>query len=519
MNDIFPNSTHIKQLLHLADDTDIASFLEKIWDGETISIVVGIKADEEEALKQGLRELSLLGERGKNAYSDSAEKCSNVSENFLIVGAINRSRYGKFPFFRDEVPAPTPMDDLALDAGVLDFVSKAFTSYKDEDGILSDSSHKKHTTASHPVYPKLVDARLVNLFDKESSHTIEIEYRDYWNLISTSSKTGNASRQLILVTIPLSFTDRIKSSNINVTFFDPSKTVQVQTHQNHQSIKPALKILFRHPDTQYLESGDMAIIRYLEHAQPWIASLNLMQRSAIGFPPPWHSYWQDVDSFKQVERRFRNCGMDFGPYRIDQAVTKVHTPLQPIPQHPHMSKEYHPDKTYLEPCRLVDPEQVSLLYGIPSLTDDQIRQFRDDGYLFLDGIFPSEVIDSAVDAAEMLWPDEGHLGDRKLSIRDFSFPFRDNRLNTLTTHDNLLTVIKQLLGVEMTNDIRIMQSICVPKRGTSVDTKVIEDCDNTCEPMTPGNQKMHWDFGNNTLLVPSRTPSNWSQVEEIQVRK
>ncbi len=79
------------------------------------------------------------------------------------------------------------------------------------------------------------------------------------------------------------------------------------------------------------------------------------------------------------------------------------------------------------------------------LSNKQVQKFHKDGYLFLENIFPPDVIENAVLAANELWPE--YDATPSISPKFFSFPFEDAWLNEITLHPNLLAIMCQLLQV------------------------------------------------------------------------
>jgi hypothetical protein len=582
----------------------LSNQLSKLWNGEhgeTISVTVHIEADEEEALKQALGELALLSgiQKDNDAHQnqqDATSSTGSMTDDEFMSRAVRESRYGKFPFarfVRDEATPPTPLDLLVMDAGILSLVQQAFTVCQDCNHHGNHSAPEEDTDVVQ-VYPRLVDARVVsnvNLCSGNSenrdrdSTTMETTYRKYWNMIHSGKKQDNNTntlpssfaRHLLLVTVPLSFCDRIKWTNIQMAFLDPQQQAAIpitgattsqstrnisvtaettnaeEDNQSSSTIQVGLKLLFRDPrSTSYLEGGDAAFIRYLEHGQTWMARMRPLQRSALGVPPPGHAYWTNKNSGLQALQQLkkRHYGGDEAMSAMDlmepyynkpQSINTVAPPPKfPTPQPPNGANERHPDKTYLEPTRWVEPDDIQTTaqesVDASFISPSQMKQFQDEGYLFLHGVFPPPVLEDGIAAANQLWPANNDdataetsaahqhaCHHHRYSARDFAFPFRDDRLNQMTLESRLLSVVQQLLGVQTTSAMRIMQSACFAKRGTPT---VAGDGDGVAAngeneknaPVNPGNQPMHWDFGSNTLLTPSRCPSHWADnVEEVQV--
>jgi hypothetical protein len=284
--------------------------------------------------------------------------------------------------------------------------------------------------------------------------------------------------------------------------------------------------------------GGGSYIRYAAGGK-WFASLSPLQRASLGFPPPGHWYWQQKGTLSQAVARYEQFGFDPLPYNTDYYTVKKDNN-----EKNHVENDlvyynndaettlgncYDPNKTYKNPKRLIQPEPVvSLLeqqdqhhsgtYNANSfdstlklLSNEQVQKFHNDGYLFLENIFPPDVIENAVLAANELWPE--NAATPSISPKFFSFPFEDARLNEITLHPNLLAIMCQLLQVHL-SDLRLTQSACFAKRGLTNDQNVNDVA--TDYSRHGGNQPMHLDFGNNTLLTPARSKFLWNDPEEVQ---
>ncbi|MCB1646440.1 MAG: hypothetical protein KDI36_13350 [Pseudomonadales bacterium] len=114
---------------------------------------------------------------------------------------------------------------------------------------------------------------------------------------------------------------------------------------------------------------------------------------------------------------------------------------------------------------------------------------------------PEEVTRAALDwLNENLTPDQidaSHL-DFGSPDRQFEFPTLIRPLDDLVLNEHLITAVQQLLG---TDDIRLMQADLWPKVG-------VESEQHDAQANT--DQRMHMDYGNNTLLHP-----DWYQPEAV----
>jgi len=149
---------------------------------------------------------------------------------------------------------------------------------------------------------------------------------------------------------------------------------------------------------------------------------------------------------------------------------------------------------------------VAHLHGGLPLNEAQVAHWRENGWIFLDGIWPSALIEEGSRAAEDMWP---HLTVRyEEAYKLAGFPYADDSLNQITLHPRLLGAVGQLLG-RPTHEVRLTQALLLGKNGPKDDKpRAPKDW--------PGNQGIHLDFGNNTLLTPARSTGQWKGVEEVQ---
>ena len=141
-----------------------------------------------------------------------------------------------------------------------------------------------------------------------------------------------------------------------------------------------------------------------------------------------------------------------------------------------------------------------------SLTREQVQQWRDEGYVFVNGVLPAELIDKVKAAAESRYPAPG--SPEADEITDFgsfgalNFPSQKTALNELTLHSNLLNAVADLLGTAVTG-LRLTQSDLWAKYGR--DGKQ-GDQDNQ-------DQRIHIDYPNHTIAHPSP----WSRPEAVEM--
>ncbi len=133
------------------------------------------------------------------------------------------------------------------------------------------------------------------------------------------------------------------------------------------------------------------------------------------------------------------------------------------------------------------------------LSDKQIETWKQEGAFVMQ--LPTAVVGSALSwlnenfTIEQVNPD--HL-DFGTADRKFEFPTKVEVLDDLVLSEFLMKSVQQLLGSE---DIRLMQADLWPKIGSS--NEVNDSQANT-------DQRMHMDYGNNSLLHP-----DWNQPEAV----
>ena len=140
-----------------------------------------------------------------------------------------------------------------------------------------------------------------------------------------------------------------------------------------------------------------------------------------------------------------------------------------------------------------------------TLTEKQVKQFRHDGFLVVSGLWPDELIQKASNEAKQLHPSKEVAENRESGPnRGFSaMPWVENgeeapeeALNHMSVNPRALAAAAQLMEAEAI-DIRLSQSHVIAKHGHNKRIKGSLEID--------GDQDIHVDYGNNTLLVPPRT--------------
>ena len=139
------------------------------------------------------------------------------------------------------------------------------------------------------------------------------------------------------------------------------------------------------------------------------------------------------------------------------------------------------------------------------LNSAQIDRFRHDGFLVVTGLWPDEFITQAAEEAAGLHPFDEVVENR----RGFSeMPWVQQReaapdvaLNHMTVHPRALAAVAQLMEVTVL-DLRLSQSHLIAKYGHHIN-RPGEARDGTIA----GDQDIHVDYGNNTLMVPPHRTS------------
>ena len=164
--------------------------------------------------------------------------------------------------------------------------------------------------------------------------------------------------------------------------------------------------------------------------------------------------------------------------------------------------------------RWAEPEDVSAAPDDCVLSAEQVEQWRTQRYLVLDGLFPAQLIAEAVTChtdefptptperpgAELAVDAGGGFGGIGTS-REFPFDEAHDVYNMLTLHPRALKACEQLLD---TSDLRVTRSNYGAKYGGGGFEKPRTAPDqNGWDASVTGDQTMHWDYGNNTMLVPS----------------
>lgn len=131
------------------------------------------------------------------------------------------------------------------------------------------------------------------------------------------------------------------------------------------------------------------------------------------------------------------------------------------------------------------------------LNERQIRQWREEGYLLIDGIFNQETVAQALQDLQTIQKDRGEgleLGDGLLE-----FPTGYTGLDGIPLCEKLISAAKELLNEP---EVRLVQAETWKKTGVSSDNH---------DKYSNQDQRIHMDYPNHTLLHPP----NWYQPEAV----
>lgn len=170
-------------------------------------------------------------------------------------------------------------------------------------------------------------------------------------------------------------------------------------------------------------------------------------------------------------------------------------------------------KPFDQEMNIVDPIKLSRNSGSNALdnrivlSDAQVQQWREQGYLLLDNVFPECTIINALEEIKELQmmskkgTDDFEVGDGK------TFPTCLNSLDAITLDTSLIGAIKQVLNK---SEIRMCQAETWKKVAHKEVSLEGEDVDRTYSNQ---DQRMHMDFPNHTLLHPPA----WETPEAVAV--
>jgi hypothetical protein len=261
------------------------------------------------------------------------------------------------------------------------------------------------------------------------------------------------------------------------------------------------RLILRSAQSEWISAD--SFVRALA-GQGFIGGLLPAQRSALGFPEPGNNYWTRL-TLEQMVARYP--GWDPQPYldAANAAEMPASRPPAAACQLPARPKLAGGDDT----PPWATPETAAGT-GDDVFSAAQVEQFRSQGWLLVDGIWPAEVMADACAAAAELYPEVGEHepGERfgaaggVLSTAEHdgslwqkaAFPFDAAPLNAVCLEPRLLSGLAQLLGVSA-HELRMTQSTCNGKYGERPEGGALRPNPFSFVPGEPGNQGMHQDFG------------------------
>lgn len=157
---------------------------------------------------------------------------------------------------------------------------------------------------------------------------------------------------------------------------------------------------------------------------------------------------------------------------------------------------------HLEPDAWWHPIELSNRPDTGLLNSQEIQKFREEGFVVVKGLWPEARMLQAAAEAKEVFPEDDVIaayqrGPRPRVLSEMpwvSFGERspDLALNYMTIDERVLGAVAQLIQVDPM-DLRLSQSHVIAKYGHLVDGKI------------EGDQDIHVDYGNNTLMVPPKT--------------
>lgn len=133
------------------------------------------------------------------------------------------------------------------------------------------------------------------------------------------------------------------------------------------------------------------------------------------------------------------------------------------------------------------------------LTDSQVQKWKEEGAVVCQ--LPCSVADPVLEWLNSNFTID-HIGENHLDFgtpdRKFEFPTFIEPLDDLVLSEILIAAAQRLLGTE---DVRLIQADLWPKIGVA---------DQTHEAQANSDQRMHMDYGNNTVLHPQ-----WESPEVV----
>ena len=145
------------------------------------------------------------------------------------------------------------------------------------------------------------------------------------------------------------------------------------------------------------------------------------------------------------------------------------------------------------------------------LNEKQINQWRENGFLLVDNLIEKDILNNAILKLNEIFPE---INDDTINEicekQDFGsngkleFPCKFKEINDITISENIIDCCQQLLGEE----IRLLQSDAWSKYGGAKNNNK-----SSCFANSNRDQRIHVDYGNNTLVHPS----GWNTPDAISL--
>lgn len=298
----------------------------------------------------------------------------------------------------------------------------------------------------------------------------------------------------------------------------PGKAVLFRSDLFQRVEGPTQRIGLRPAKVDWVHGGNGAGFGNTVSGMPrnWVAELTTAQRTLFGFPPPGNAYWTD-DTIAAVRDHYAAAvsgwsgpegklpaPMDMSDYIEAQtnhtpalhSLTPSVTPEAARPTLLPLPDRWAHKKDTLwatpEPTLGMSEEPGRDSTMAPVLSDAQVQAWHREGYLVVHGLFPAKLVETAVAAAHQRWEQGASLG---------GFPFAPelDAFNQIALHPRLLKAAEQCLG---TDDLRLCQSGLMDK----AHAPALGGARGERSDFAPGEQGLHQDYSNNTLVVPPRPP-------------
>ena len=139
------------------------------------------------------------------------------------------------------------------------------------------------------------------------------------------------------------------------------------------------------------------------------------------------------------------------------------------------------------------------------LTDEQIIQWKEKGYLLVDNLLEDNILQNAIKELNIIYPQVNDINEINIiaSKQDFGsnglleFPCIFDSINQVTLSHNIIKAAEKLLGEE----VRLLQSDAWSKYGGEKNNDSKNNRD----------QRIHVDYVNNTLVHPS----SWNTPDAV----